>query len=107
MTSTVVLGLLVGFASLAVPSLAFPTVEVAQAEADQAEDNGADRVSIKAFDAINPSVQVSLDHSFFLIDVLPQMEEVEDEFDDNQKAVTAGSKVLKILFSKIISPNAP
>ncbi|MEQ8472794.1 MAG: hypothetical protein RIC35_16500 [Marinoscillum sp.] len=106
MTSTVVLGLLVGFVSLAVPSINMSTAEVAQSEDDQSNDQRAE-LSIQAFDAINSIAQVSLDHSFFLIDILPEMEEVEDEFDVSQDATTAGSKVLKILFSRIISPNAP
>lgn len=106
MTTTLVLGILVGFTSLTMTTLAIPQAEVASADADQADNKGSE-LSIKAFDAINSSVQVTLDHSFFLIDVLPEMEEMDDEFVESQEALTAGSKVLKILFSRIISPNAP
>lgn len=106
MATTLMLGLLVGFTSLAMSTIALPQVEIAQSDDDQGEEKESD-LSIKAFDAITSSVQVTLDHSFFLIDVLPEMEEFDEDFTESQEALSAGNKVLKILFRRIISPNAP
>ncbi len=78
--------------------------------ADQTEDtndeSAPDQV-IKAIDAINYSSQIHVSHHSILIEELPEVEEaIEAEIDQNV-LVTSASKALKILFRRIISPNAP
>lgn len=107
--SVVALGLVVGFLSI---SLSVPFIPVAEEgetlQVDQsADDDQQSEVVLKAFDAITSSVQINLNQEFFLIDVLPELEELSEETGNAQESVLAGNKVLKVLFRRIISPNAP
>ncbi|WP_421873592.1 hypothetical protein [Marinoscillum sp.] len=100
------MGLLVGITSITVSSTPLPIAN-AQEQAEKGDENEEADVALKAFDAITSSIQVSLEHSFTLIDVLPDVEEVKEEFSVIKEGLPASDKVLKILFRRIISPNAP
>ena len=73
---------------------------VAQEKSESAEEGQQKEaeVVLKAFDAITSSVQVSLQHSFTLIDVLPDMEEVKEEFSEIEEGLPTSNKAIKILF---------
>ena len=102
------MGLLVGVTSITVSTAPLPINAVAQEQSESTEDQQEEGdVVLKAFDAITSSVQVSLEHSFTLIDVLPDIEEIKEEFSEIQESLPASDKALKILFRLIISPNAP
>lgn len=100
------MGLLVGITSITVSSIPLP-VASSQEQAENSDENEEADETLKAFDAITSSIQVSLEHSFTLIDVLPDMEEVKEGFSEIKEGLPASDKVLKILFRRIISPNAP
>lgn len=64
--------------------------------------------SLKAMDAAIPATaQVSLQHEFCLIDILPELEEPQAEAEPKNQFISKANKVFKILFCRIISPNAP
>jgi len=107
----VLLGLSVGFLSITLTAPLLPQVTVDtvadQLNGDQSDDEQKPELSLKAFDAITSSVHISFNHDFLLIDILPDLDDQEEETTGHEQTVLPGSKVLKILFRRIISPNAP
>ncbi len=71
------------------------------------DEQSEDQEIVKAFEAIPVTAQTSLNHEFLLLDILPELEEVDEEIISTETPEFAGSKVLRILFRRIISPNAP
>lgn len=72
------------------------------------DDEQGHEETIKAFEAINSTAQISLNHEYLLLGVLPSFDVEEDEeVSSDQKSFSIGNKALKILFRRIISPNAP
>lgn len=106
----VMLGLIVGFLAITVTAPFNPTphvAELAQADGQTTEDAQQPEVTLKALDAIPSTAHVSLVHEYLLIDILPDLADDEAPAKGKEVSVVAGSKVLKILFRRIISPNAP
>ncbi|WP_258099364.1 hypothetical protein [Marinoscillum pacificum] len=101
------MGLLVGITSITVSSSPLPIAIQQNADTEKSDESKESDVSLKAFDAITSSVQVSLEQSFILIDVLPDLEEVKEEYSEVVENFPSPNKALKILFRRIISPNAP
>lgn len=100
------MGLLVGITSIAVNNAPLPVVHQDHS-CDSNDEHQTNDVSLNAFDAITSSIQLNLEQSFILIDILPDLEEVQEEFSEIAKSLPSPNKVLKILFRRIISPNAP
>ena len=99
---------MVGVTSITVSSSPLPVV--VQQEQSNTEDDDSqeeEKVSLKSFDAITSSAQVNLEQSVVLIDILPDFEEVKEDFSEVSELFPAPDKVFKILFRRIISPNAP
>ncbi|WP_421891235.1 hypothetical protein [Marinoscillum sp.] len=104
------LGLIVGFLAITVTTPIAPQLnieELAQVDNSSTEEEQQPEASLKAFDAIPATAHTSLTHEFLLIDILPSFESLEEDLATGEEAVCAASKVLKILFRRIISPNAP
>ncbi len=104
------LGLIVGFLAITVTTPITPQLnieELAQVDNAPTEEEQQPETVLRAFDAIPVTAHVSLTHEFLLIDILPSFESLEEDITAGEEAVCAGSKVLKILFRRIISPNAP
>lgn len=106
----VLAGLMVGFLALtfSTPIVPQALVEQTQQLDDQnSDDQQSADVSVKAFDAITSSVQINFNHDFHLINILPDLEDQEEVNGAEDRIVLPGSKVLQVLFRRIISPNAP
>ncbi len=71
------------------------------------EDESSDEVVIKSIDAINYSSQINVDHEVFLIEEISESEESIESSHIKDQVVTKSLKVFRILFQRIISPNAP
>lgn len=78
-----------------------------QADQPAADDDSSETTVIKAFDAITSTIQIHLTQAFLLIEILPDQEVLVQEPGEDQESITAASKVFKVLFRRIISPNAP
>ncbi|RED93643.1 hypothetical protein C7460_12453 [Marinoscillum furvescens DSM 4134] len=74
---------------------------------DEETPSGRETPSLKAMDAIPATAQVSLQHEYCLIDILPELEEPQAEPKPKNQFISKANKVFKILFCRIISPNAP
>lgn len=72
-----------------------------------AEPDESGEAVLKAFDAIASSTQITLNHEFLLINVLPDLEEEDPTEEKGEEQVLIGSKIFRILFQRIIAPNAP
>lgn len=103
---TLLIGLAVGF--LAISTSHYPKLSVLMDTEQAAEQSENDEGAVlKAFDAIPSSAQFTLTHEFLLINILPDLSEEKDEESTCEDTAISGSKILKILFQRIISPNAP
>ena len=85
------------------------TVEVAydeQEQADTKENSSEDQLTIS--EAVTSSgPQINLGFQSFLLEEMTQDEASEDEGALEKQIVSSTQKALKILFRRIISPNAP
>lgn len=104
------MGVVVGFLALTTSA----TLSLELAYCDQHEQNATNddekenKEVLKAFEAINSTAQISLHHEYLLIETLPSfVVEEDEEAPADQKMSCVSGKVLKILFRRIISPNAP
>lgn len=104
----VLIGLVVGY--LALTTVA-PTMKLElcdkkeQAEKDQQSD---EQEEIKSFEAVHSNAPFTLEHHYFLLEELPEFACEDNKAELSEQSISlAGSKVLKILFRRIISPNAP
>ncbi|MFY0607814.1 MAG: hypothetical protein JXR10_13940 [Cyclobacteriaceae bacterium] len=108
--TAVMLGLLVGFLSLTISgSYTFVSQATAEVNTQQPSDEQSkDETVISSFDAITGStIQFSFGQESFLIEILPELDDQEETKSVSQSSILALDKVLKILFQRIISPNAP
>ncbi len=105
--TVVMLGLLVGFLSLTISgSYSFVCEDATEVTPEQTSDE--EETVISTFDAITgSSIQFSFGQESFLIEILPEFNDQEEAVASSQSAILAFDKVLKILFQRIISPNAP
>ncbi|MEM6829675.1 MAG: hypothetical protein AAGA66_06010 [Bacteroidota bacterium] len=70
--------------------------------------NSEEKVSVVQPEAIpNSTSSVSLEASTYLLEELEYMEASDEETNSFQQVVQRIQKAIKILFRKIISPNAP
>lgn len=100
-------GLLLAFVSLlTVAPVPSPATNAPVAQ-EQGTDREADADKLQAFEAITSPINFSLTQDFFLIEVLPELKESDQSLPDETQAAPTVSKVLKVLFRRIISPNAP
>lgn len=104
------IGVVVGFLALttSVPLTIELTECDKQEQSTSKEEEKAPKEVLKAFEAINSTAQINLDHAHLLLETLPSfVDEKDEEVPSEQKSFLAGNKILQILFSRIISPNAP
>lgn len=114
-TKAILKGILVSGIFVAILVMSTTTVQISQYLCDAQEvehptdDNNAakDQESLKAFEAITTSAQITLEHEFSLIHILPELINEEKEYFSSENLTTIGGKASKILFRQIISPNAP
>lgn len=112
-------GVLVGFLALTtsspVPAYLCDQQEQStdHSDAESGDEQDAEKEKdskevLKSFEAINSTAQISLVHDALLIETLPAFAvEDDEEVSAERQACVTGRKVLKILFQRIISPNAP
>ena len=104
------LGLLVGFLSLTVSgAYTFDCLDTTEVDTDGKESKQkSEETVISSFDAItSSSAEFSFNHESFLIEVLPELDDQEDAKSTSQSLILTFDKISKILFQRIISPNAP
>jgi len=86
----------------------FQLSEVEQVAVDNTEDSGnIPELSIKSFDIFNSSTQVALNHQFVLVRELEEESDEEISNDIKHQMLTHCNRAFKVLFRRIISPNAP
>ncbi|MEO9474341.1 MAG: hypothetical protein ABJG41_02370 [Cyclobacteriaceae bacterium] len=103
----VIFGVLVGFCSMTVTD---QWATEAPQNVEQAADDDAEPkegLTIKSLDAITYSSQISVNLQSILLEELPEAEAEEGDWVEDNFIVSNASKALKILFRRIISPNAP
>ncbi len=108
--SVVILGLLVGFLSLSIGgSYTIETAHIASIDVSKtSEEQPEQEMVISNFDAITTSIgQFSFSHESILLEILPALDDQEETETVAQSTILYSDKVLKILFQRIISPNAP
>ncbi len=106
----VILGLLVGFVSLTLTTPVVPQVQITASESGNNNDQQSDQqpeLKVGAFDAITSSVHINFHQDFQLNYILPDLDDDSEETSSTDQVILPGSKALKILFRRIISPNAP
>lgn len=102
------LGLIVGFLSLTITSPIVPIADASEYnQTDDKQSSDQEITSITSFDAITSSLHLDLSKEIFFIETLPTFEPQKEEEIRTDQLVFSGDKVLKILFRRIISPNAP
>lgn len=107
---TLLFGVIVAFLSISTSTTQLsPYVCDGDQQEQESPDDGQSKSQevVKAFEAIPVAAQTSLNHEFLLLDILPELEEADEEIISAETPEFAGSKVLRILFRRIISPNAP
>ncbi|MFT6881977.1 MAG: hypothetical protein ACI83W_000337 [Marinoscillum sp.] len=108
--SVIILGLLVGFLSLSIGgSYTIETADIAITDVSKtSEEQPEQEMMISNFDAITTSIgQFSFSHESILLEILPALDDQEETETIAQSTILYSDKVLKILFQRIISPNAP
>ncbi len=98
---------IIGFA-VSPNSMAYPSktdTEINTPNAQDAENNGEVQEYFKAYEAIVPASQMHLVHDF-IYEFIPFIIE-EQEFESDIEIPFFVNNHRKILFSRIISPNAP
>jgi hypothetical protein len=104
----VILGLMVGFVALTLTTPLVPQVQIISSQSgDQDEQSDLPEMAVSAFDAITSTVHFNLDHGFHLDYILPDLEDDGVESGSTDQVTLPGTKALRILFRRIISPNAP
>lgn len=106
-TIQITLGLLIGLFVLTqtvVPSIQHEKTE--QTEQSSEEENSYQE--LKLSDAIpSSSLQINLDFQSFLLEEVTMSDDNEDGRALSELALPSAQKALKVLFRRIISPNAP
>ncbi|MFT6867647.1 MAG: hypothetical protein ACJA08_002490 [Cyclobacteriaceae bacterium] len=105
---TLILGILTGFCALSVNNqLSYSFTAPSSTAEDTSENPESSSQVITAIDAISYSSQINVSLHSILLEELPESEDnIEEELEENVVTFSA-SKALKILFRRIISPNAP
>ncbi|MFT7029057.1 MAG: hypothetical protein ACJA2C_000437 [Marinoscillum sp.] len=99
-----------GFLSLSIGgSYTIETADIAITDVSKtSEEQPEQEMMISNFDAITTSIgQFSFSHESILLEILPALDDQEETETIAQSTILYSDKVLKILFQRIISPNAP
>ena len=96
-----------GFIALTMTTPIVPQNQIAASQTSNDQDDSQPEVVVSAFNAITTSAHINLNHDFQLNYILPDFSDGEEETTTTDHIIFPGSKVLQILFSRIISPNAP
>ena len=100
-------GILIGFFAMNAEVYISTTSPSDKTEEKSATEEGTSNEVVKSFEAISSSSQISFSHEAIVVDELPEISEVEETETDGKRFFPPVSKALKILFRRIISPNAP
>ena len=102
-----VLGLVVGYLSMTSMDAMNQIRQDQTVQTETGDQDATEDQVLTALDVISAPSQIHLEHHFALIDV------IEDWYDDEEEELRSDQqdfkvwKVLRVLFRKIISPNAP
>ena len=105
----VIFGVMVGYLSLST-AVDYQVIDQQDitAEDQSSDEKSPTQESIQSLNvAIPSSAQVNIHFEYLLIDILPGLEVENEEIDTSNEKTGTSQKILKILFQRIIAPNAP
>ena len=105
----VIFGVVVGYLALSTATdYRVDNQQEVTAENQAADEDSSSQESIQSLNvAIPSSAQVNLHFEYLLIDILPGLEVENEEVDTSNETNGTSQKILKVLFQRIIAPNAP
>jgi len=102
------LGLLIGLFVLVQSSHTQQDIRIKVVDKEQSDDSGQESQQLSLTEAVPFSVpQINLDFQSFLLEEVPFEKEPKEEDTGLDQWAPAAQKALKVLFRRIISPNAP
>ncbi|MEM7297201.1 MAG: hypothetical protein AAF391_02920 [Bacteroidota bacterium] len=106
-TLQVLLGLFIGFVVLAQNTISVQSQQHDDAQEQSDEDESEEKQLVLSQAVPSSTLQVNLDFQSFLLEEVTLDEEGEEQKASVLEWLPSAQKALKILFRRIISPNAP